>query len=146
MRVGNALRAEDTFEFFKEVLGDPDGAKSPKRILLCSGKIYYDLLRQRQHKKASHIEIIRLEQLYPFPAEQLAKSIKSYKNSVAWCWVQEEPENMGGWRFLQPLLESVIGKSVSYIGREPASSPATGFPAIYKEEQAAIVEKAMHET
>jgi 2-oxoglutarate dehydrogenase E1 component len=133
-----------TTGFFKEVLGDPDGAKSPNRILLCSGKIYYDLLRQRQNTKASHIEIIRLEQLYPFPAEQLAQSIKGYKKSVEWCWVQEEPENMGGWRFLQPLLESVIEKTVSYIGREPASSPATGFPAIYKEEQAAIVEKAMH--
>ena len=74
----------------------------------------------------------------------MAQSIINYKKSVEWCWVQEEPENMGGWRFLQPLLESVIGKSVSYIGREPASSPATGFPNIYKEEQADIVEKAMH--
>ncbi len=135
---------ELTSGFFKEVLEDSDGAKSPKRILLCSGKTYYDLLRQRQDTKASHIVILRLEQLYPFPEEQLAQSIKSYEKSAEWCWVQEEPENMGGWRFLRPLLESVIGKSVSYIGREPASSPATGFPNIYKEEQAAIVEEAMN--
>ena len=135
---------ELTSGFFKEVLEDPDGAKSPKRILLCSGKIYYDLFRQRQNTKASHIEIIRLEQLYPFPEEQLTKAVKNHRKSAEWCWVQEEPENMGAWRFLQPLLESVIGKSVSYIGREPASSPATGFPAIYKKEQTEILEKAVH--
>lgn len=135
---------ELTSGFFKEVLEDPDGAKSPKRILLCSGKIYYDLYRQRGNTKASHIEIIRLEQLYPFPEEQLTKAVRNHRKSAEWCWVQEEPENMGAWRFLQPLLESVIGKSVSYIGREPASSPATGFPAIYKKEQTEILEKAVH--
>ena len=135
---------ELTSGYFKPVLEDPAGAKTPKRILLCTGKIYYDLLRQRQEAKASHIDIIRLEQLYPFPEEQLAQSIIKYKKSADWCWVQEEPENMGGWRFLQPLLESIIGESVSYIGREPAASPATGFPAIYKEEQAAIIDKAIN--
>ena len=128
---------------FNEILEDPDKAESPKRMLLCSGKIYYDLFRQRQKIKASHIGIIRLEQLYPFPAAQFAQAVKNYNKSVEWLWVQEEPENMGGWRFLQPLLESVIGKSVSYIGRDPASSPATGFPSVSKREQAAIVEAAM---
>ena len=89
------------------------------------------------------MEIIRLEQLYPFPAVRLAQCIKRYPKTAEWFWVQEEPENMGGWRFLQPLLESVIKQPVSYIGREPASSPCTGFPTIFKKEQAAIVEEAV---
>jgi 2-oxoglutarate dehydrogenase E1 component len=128
---------------FKEILDDTVKLKSFRRLLFCSGKIYYDLLKRRQDLKAFDIAVIRLEQFYPFPKTQLEKIVQKYRKVSHWYWVQEEPENMGGWQFIRPSLESIVGKSIKYIGRKAASSPATGFPAIYKMEQAAIVDDAV---
>jgi 2-oxoglutarate dehydrogenase complex dehydrogenase (E1) component-like enzyme len=69
--------------------------------------------------------------------------VKKYSRSKNWCWVQEEPENMGGWQFIKPRLERITKRTLTFFGRKPASSPATGFPAIYKQEQSGIVEKAV---
>jgi 2-oxoglutarate dehydrogenase E1 component len=93
--------------------------------------------------KATDIGIIRLEQFYPFPEQQLEKVIAQYDRANEWCWVQEEPENMGGWNFVRSRIASLVQKHIKYIGREAAASPATGFHNIYKSEQAAILEEAV---
>jgi 2-oxoglutarate dehydrogenase E1 component len=128
---------------FQTVLNIDDNADDSDKILLCSGKIYFDLAIRRNELELFNIAIVRLEQLYPFPQDQLNDAIKKYRGATQWHWVQEEPENMGGWQFVRPRLEALIGKPMGYIGRQPASSPATGFPAIYKQEQTAIIARAV---
>jgi len=135
--------ADLTSGSFKEVLDDPDKSKKTKRILFCSGKIFYELLQRRRDLKKLDIAIVRLEQFYPFPEEQLTALIKKYRQARQYLWVQEEPENMGAWFFIRPRLEKVLGKPIEYIGRKAAASPATGFPNVYKEKQAAIVDEAV---
>ena len=128
---------------FQTVIDDEDTGRSVKRVLLCSGKIYYELLQRKEALKTRNTAIVRIEQYYPFPEKELARILAAYKKADAWHWVQEEPENMGAWQFLRPRLEALIGKPISYIGREPASSPATGFPRIYRAQQAAITDQAV---
>jgi len=128
---------------FIETLDDPSEIESPERVLICSGKIYYDLFERREKLKGSRTAIIRIEQLYPFPSKQLQNLVENYVEADQWIWVQEEPENMGGWRFVQPYLQNVIDKKVSYIGRRAAASPATGHFTIHKMEQEKILEEAV---
>ncbi len=131
--------AEDSFQ---TILDDPDGIKNPETVLFCSGKIYYELSARRRDLENTNIVIVRLEQFYPFPEDQLNTVAKKYSRSKNWYWVQEEPENMGGWQFIKPRFEHVTKRSLKYIGRKPASSPATGFPLIYRQEQNRIIEEA----
>ena len=91
----------------------------------------------------TYITILRLEQFYPFPESQLKKIFQKYRQAKKWLWVQEEPQNMGGWQFIKPRLESITQRTLTYIGRKPASSPATGFPKIYKMQQDGIVDQAI---
>ena len=128
---------------FREVVDDPDRLKSLRRILFCSGKIFYELLQRRRKIKNSDAAIVRLEQFYPFPETQLKTTLEKYRQARKYVWVQEEPENMGAWSFVRPRLEKIIGKSLEYTGRKSASSPATGFPNIYRKEQAAIIDDAL---
>jgi 2-oxoglutarate dehydrogenase E1 component len=128
---------------FQEVLQDAPDIKKPKRVLLCSGKIYYALLQWRQDAKQGEVAIVRLEQLYPFPEDQLKAIAKRYRQAKEWYWVQEEPENMGAWQFVRYRMEKLFGRVPAYIGRPEAASPATGFPAIFKRQQMAIVEEAV---
>ena len=128
---------------FQEVLDDPADIKKPKRVLLCSGKIYYALLQWRQDAKRGEAAIVRLEQLYPFPEDQLKAIAKRYRQAKEWYWVQEEPENMGAWQFVRYRMEKLFGRAPAYIGRPEAASPATGFPAIFKRQQMDIVEQAV---
>jgi len=128
---------------FKEVLEDPDPVQSLRRILFCSGKIFYELLQKRREMKKTDTAIVRLEQFYPFPEMQLENIIQQYKGARQFIWVQEEPENMGAWSFVQPRLEKLIGKPMEYVGRNAAASPATGFPSKYRKEQAAVTDKAV---
>jgi 2-oxoglutarate dehydrogenase E1 component len=134
---------EMTAGTFKEVLEDQDPVKSLRRILFCSGKIYYELLQKRREMKKTETAIIRLEQFYPFPETQLKAVLRKYKQVRQFIWVQEEPENMGAWFFVRPRLEKLIKKPLEYIGRNAAASPATGFPSIYRKEQAAVTDKAI---
>ena len=126
---------------FQEVIDDVNvKAVNVKRVLMSFGKIYYDLLEEQEKTKKQNIAIVRLEQVYPIPYEQLAKLRKKYKNAE-FIWVQEEPENMGAW----PFISRVFRKSdfnFDVISRKPSSSPATGFAKQHLEEQAAIVAKA----
>ena len=87
--------------------------------------------------------VLRLEQLYPFPQSQLRMVIKRFKQLQRFFWVQEEPENMGAWRFIQHRIEAVVGRPLSYIGRKESATPATGFPHIYRREQAEIIDRAI---
>jgi 2-oxoglutarate dehydrogenase E1 component len=130
---------------FREVLDDPGKIKKPQRVLVCSGKVYYALIQRRQELEKQEVPVIRLEQFYPFPQRRLQEVLDRYKQAEEWIWVQEEPENMGGWQFVRHRLEDILGKPLGYIGRPASSSPATGFPAIYKQQQAAIIGDAMGE-
>jgi 2-oxoglutarate dehydrogenase E1 component len=110
---------------FSEVLDDNGvSAKDVKRIALCSGKIYYEMIEQREKEGVKDIAFIRLEQLYPFPHKQLNAILDTYKNAKEFIWVQEESENMGAWRFVDYNLRKL---NLRYVGRDEAASPATGF-------------------
>jgi 2-oxoglutarate dehydrogenase E1 component len=128
---------------FQEVLDDPDKLNAPDRILFCSGKIYYELLQIRRKMKKLDTAVVRLEQFYPFPETQLKAVIQKYHGARQYFWVQEEPENMGGWFFVRPLIEKLTGETIKFIGRKASASPATGFPNIHRREQAAIIEDAV---
>jgi 2-oxoglutarate dehydrogenase E1 component len=136
---------------FRTVLGEIDSIAPPsdvRRVVLCTGKVYYDLLAERRDRGLSDVAIIRLEQLYPFPARSLKEALQPYAAAeVVWC--QEEPENMGAWRFLDRRIEKVLGCLdrakgwPRYVGREEAASPATGLAKKHAAEQAALVRAAL---
>ncbi len=119
------------------------------RLLLCSGKVYYDLVKARDEQKAHHISIVRVEQLYPFPFDALSELISGLPRLSELFWVQEEPRNAGGWYFMFPRLHDMASSrsagpvKVGYIGRAEAASPATGFTKTHDYEQQLIVEEAI---
>jgi 2-oxoglutarate dehydrogenase E1 component len=115
-----------------------------QRIVLCSGKVFYDLEEARAKKGSKNIPLVRLEQFYPFPAARLKEIFSSYSgvNEILWC--QEEPQNMGGWTFLAPRLSEIIGdKKLVYAGRAASASPATGSYAIHGFEQDKFIGEAL---
>ncbi|HZZ78126.1 MAG TPA: 2-oxoglutarate dehydrogenase E1 component [Gemmataceae bacterium] len=114
-----------------------------ERVILCSGKVYWDLLEQRA-KEMKSVAIIRLEQIYPFPAEQIQRILKQYPRGCKdIVWVQEESHNMGAWFFVEPRLRQ-LGFDVKYIGRDDSASPATGSSEIHRREQRELVRAAFH--
>jgi 2-oxoglutarate dehydrogenase E1 component len=124
---------------FKEVIDDTFAdTKAVKKVLFCSGKIYFDLAERQQKDNRKDIAIIRVEQLYPLPAKQLEELYKKY-NRATWFWVQEEPLNMGAASFLQMNLKSI---NYGVISRQPSASTATGFAKVHKQEQEEIIETA----
>ena len=117
------------------------------RVILTSGKVYYELLAEREERKINDVAIIRIEQYYPFPERDLSKELKRYPNAdIFWC--QEEPENMGAWRFIKPCIEQVLenidrdGDKIRYAGRSAAASPAAGYMKIHTREQKDLVAAA----
>ncbi len=128
---------------FQPVIADDPAIRNPERVIFCSGKIYYQLLERRDTLKARNIAIIRVEQLYPFPEAELRAAIAPYAGAAEFFWVQEAPENMGGWNFMESRLRRIIQGDIRYIGRKASPSPATGFANIYREEQAAIPDEAV---
>ncbi len=132
---------------FREVIADTAAADpgAVSRILLCSGKIYYELEEEREKRGARDTAIVRIEQLYPFPEAQLGDVLARYPATAEVIWVQEEPRNMGAWRhmreWLQPLLEG-SGRRLHYVGRPESASPATGSYKRHLAEQAAVIEEA----
>ena len=127
---------------FKEVIDDSYVTKKDvKRVLICTGKVYYDLLREQQEKKAKDIAVIRLEQLYPLPIKELKRVLKSYSNRAEFYWVQEEPENMGQWSYLLSRHPEIFIE-VGLISRPLSATPATGFAWAHEKEQADIVKKS----
>lgn len=133
---------------FNPVLDDKkvrDKAKV-KRIILCSGKVYYDLAAARKDTDDDRIAIVRLEQFYPFPKSRLQEIFASYPNARQLFWTQEEPKNMGGWTFVKERLEEIKGNlTLRYVGRAPSASPATGSYAIHNLEQEKLINEALIE-
>ena len=125
---------------FKEIYTDPYVVnKDVKRVLLCTGKVYYDLLEKQQADKRKDVAIIRIEQLHPFPMKQVDAALAKFKDAEI-CWVQEEPSNMGYWTF---ILRTITDKgALRLISRKSSASPATGYAKVHKAEQEVIVETA----
>jgi 2-oxoglutarate dehydrogenase E1 component len=126
---------------FQEVIGDTRvKPKLVRKIVICSGKIYYDLHEERQNAKIEDVAIIRIEQLHPFPAKQLYTLLDTYNKNVKICWVQEEPENMGAWNYILRVYQYA---TMELISRKASASPATGYAKVHAKEQAEIVKKAL---
>ncbi len=138
----------ETSSHFQEVIPDTLPTSGINRVVLCSGKVYYDLLEKREEEKIKNIAIIRLEQFYPFPHHRLVEVLKSYKNAD-FVWCQEEPQNNGAWHFLDRRLEDVLAevnltsKRPIYVGRPEAASPATGLFSRHAFEQNLLVSQAL---
>jgi 2-oxoglutarate dehydrogenase E1 component len=125
---------------FQEVIDDAGAkVKDVKRVLLCSGKIYYDLLDRQQKEKRSDVAIVRLEQIYPMPYDQLNAIRDKYVNATEWIWVQEEPRNMGAWPY---LVRKLRRENLEVISRKESSSTATGFSKQHTSQQEYIISKA----
>ncbi len=133
---------------FHPVLGDPHPSQSIRRVIFCSGRIYYDLEAERRKEKREGLglALIRMEQLYPLEGEEIQRLLKSYGSFEECFWVQEEPENRGAWSFISAYLPSFLpaGMKLSYVGRERSAAPATGFYVRHKEELAKILQQALY--
>jgi 2-oxoglutarate dehydrogenase E1 component len=132
---------------FHNVIGEIDDLdpKQVKRVVMCSGKVYYDLLEQRRKNEQTDVAIIRLEQLYPFPQEECAKIVAQYAHVTDWVWCQEEPQNQGAWYCSQHHFWQAIpdGATLTYAGREASASPAVGYVSVHNQQQKALVEDAL---
>jgi 2-oxoglutarate dehydrogenase E1 component len=118
-------------------------AAKVRRVALCSGKIAVDLLTSERRQDNPNIAVVRVEQLYPFPEDAIRKALDRYSSVREVCWVQEEPENMGAWEFVRPLLESIVDgrHPLRYIGRSRNSSPSEGSSSWHAANQRAIVDQ-----
>jgi 2-oxoglutarate dehydrogenase E1 component len=119
-------------------------ADKVKRVLACSGKVYYDLVKKREEKGADDVAIIRVEQLYPFPHKAFATELKKYPNAAEIVWCQDEPQNQGAWFFVQHYIHEnmVEGQRLGYSGRAASASPAVGYSHLHQEQQKALVDGA----
>ena len=127
---------------FREVLDDQKARPDlVTRLLLCSGKVYYDLAAKRDELGTQAVAVIRLEQLYPWPQDQLAAVLGRYRRCSEWVWVQEESQNMGGWSFVEPRLRG-MNFPFEYVGRDASASPATGSHHVHEREQELLVNGA----
>jgi 2-oxoglutarate dehydrogenase E1 component len=136
---------------FRRILVETDqltDAARVRRVILCSGKVYFDLVAERRKRKIDDIAILRIEQLYPFPINRLGMRLSQYPNAeVVWC--QEEPENMGAWQFVDRRIDKALGaisvkaKRPIYIGRPESASPATGSARTHLKEQTDLVDRAL---
>ena len=130
---------------FYPVIGDSVAPAGVERVLICSGKVYYDLAAELEKSNAGRIAILRLEQFYPFPQSLLQQWLAAYGNARELFWVQEEPQNMGGWNFMRPRLEALLraGQTLRYVGRAASASPATGSYTIHQLETQAFLRDAL---
>ena len=119
-------------------------ADKVKRVIACSGKVYYDLVKKRTENEANDVAIIRVEQVYPFPHKAFAAAIKKYPNAVDIVWCQDEPQNQGAWFFIQHNIhENMLeGQKLGYSGRAASASPAVGYSHLHQEQQKALVDGA----
>jgi 2-oxoglutarate dehydrogenase E1 component len=132
---------------FRTVIGelnaDIDAAKV-KRIVACSGKVYYDLVKRRDEKKTADVAIVRVEQLYPFPHKAFAAELKKYPNATEVVWCQDEPQNQGAWFFVQHYIHENLldGQKLGYAGRPASASPAVGYAHLHQEQLKALLDQA----
>jgi 2-oxoglutarate dehydrogenase E1 component len=131
---------------FHEVLDDSTIAQPDRvrRVVLCSGKVYYDLLAQREAaEKTGEVALVRVEQLYPWPADAVREAVGRYRNAREFVWAQEESQNNAGWTFAAPRLRETTGHEFDYVGRDASASPATGSHHVHEREQAELAEAAI---
>lgn len=133
---------------FHNVIDEIDDIKpaAVKRVVMCSGKVYYDLLEQRRKEELTDVAIVRIEQLYPFPHDEIEKIINTkYKHVKDWVWCQEEPQNQGAWYCSQHHFWSSIpkGANLTYTGRDASASPAVGYISVHNQQQKALVDDAL---
>jgi 2-oxoglutarate dehydrogenase E1 component len=130
---------------FRPVLDDPAAERARvTRLVLCSGKVYYDVVGHEARARAGQVAVARLEQLYPFPVEEAADLVRGYPNLREIVWVQEEPQNMGPWRAIRHRLEDAAGGvPLRYVGRPWRASPSEGYPTAHSREQDRIVREAL---
>ncbi len=126
---------------FQEILDDPAKPQNAQRLVLCSGRVYYDLIKERAQRQVKDLAILRIEQLYPLHMEKIKSLISQYPKIQECYWVQEEPSNMGAWDFVRPLLRELLPKNLEpkYIGRARSASPGAGAHALHKQEYATIM-------
>jgi 2-oxoglutarate dehydrogenase E1 component len=134
---------EFTSGHFHEVLDDTraDPARV-RRVVLCSGKLYYELLERRAQEESGEVALVRVEQFYPFPEGPLKNALARYRKAKEYVWAQEESQNMGGWTFMEPRLRA-LGYHAEYVGRDASASPATGSRQVHLREQKEVVEAAI---
>jgi 2-oxoglutarate dehydrogenase E1 component len=133
-----------TASSFQQILGPTlfDRPGKVTRVIFCSGKVYYDLLKQAEASKVKDVALVRVEQLYPLNTERLEEIIEPLSKAEKWVWCQEEPKNMGGWTYISPLLGSLTPRQLLYAGRPRAASPAVGSKAWHDRQQKELVEQA----
>lgn len=132
---------------FKTVIGEVNAEIDPqkvKRVIACSGKVYYDLVKARAEKKHTDVAIFRVEQLYPFPHKAFATEMKKFPNATDVVWCQDEPQNQGAWFFVQHQIhENMLeGQKLGYAGRPASASPAVGYAHLHQEQQKALLDQA----
>ena len=132
---------------FQNVIGEIDDIKPSdvKRVVFCSGKVYYELLEERRKREQKDVAIVRVEQLYPFPHEEMAEVLSQYQHVTDFVWCQEEPQNQGAWYCSQHHFRAAIPKAgyLSYAGRDASSSPAVGYLSVHNKQQQALVNDAL---
>jgi 2-oxoglutarate dehydrogenase E1 component len=126
---------------FEEILPDVAGIKDAKRVIICSGKVYFDLADHRKNNNIQDAAIVRVEQLYPLHEKKLKAAVEATgAQKIVWC--QEESANMGPWTFIEPRLRKLFGREILYAGRDASASTATGATAIHELEQRELVNQA----
>ncbi|GAB59967.1 2-oxoglutarate dehydrogenase E1 component [Rheinheimera nanhaiensis] len=132
---------------FHNVIGEIDDIKpeNVKRVVFCSGKVYYELLEERRKREQNDVAIVRVEQLYPFPHDEMAEVLSQYQHVTDFVWCQEEPQNQGAWYCSQHHFRAAIPKAgyLTYAGREASSSPAVGYLSVHNKQQQALVNDAL---
>ena len=141
--------SEFTKGSFQTVIPEQDEAivkkaAKVKRVIACSGKVYYDLVKKRAEREDDDVAIIRVEQLYPFPHKAFAAEIKRYPNATDVVWCQDEPQNQGAWFFVQHYVHENMseGQRLGYAGRPASASPAVGYAHLHQEQQKALLDQA----
>ena len=148
--VSDILSFTEKSKFEKIIVsGKKENNKNVKRVIFCSGKVYYDLIEKKNNSQISETIIIRLEQIFPFPKDLIYENIKTLSSDIQFVWCQEEPKNMGAWDFVYPLIEEILtlknfkNKKLYYAGRERTASTATGLYKRHIKEQEKLVIEAI---
>jgi 2-oxoglutarate dehydrogenase E1 component len=135
---------------FARVIDETDDLQPAqvRRLVFCSGKVYFDLLKARRKDGIRDVALVRIEQLYPFPSEEYEAILNRYSNAREIVWCQEEPQNQGAWYQIRHRLQELLGarRQVLYAGRAPAAAPATGIAKIHEAEQNALIDAALRAT
>jgi len=146
-RLATSALDEFTKGAFQPVIGeiddlDPEGVEI---VIVCSGKVYYELLEARRARGLQNVAIIRLEQLYPFPGEQFDQAFERYTRVKRLIWCQEEPQNQGAWRQIRHRFRTQIdkGKKLYYVGRGSAAAPAVGYYPVHNRQQETLIDEAL---